>query len=283
MHSIGFIACNIGKKPTFQRSASESIIDITFASHKLMAQIKIWEVLEDGTESDHNYIYFVIDEPRQNTQQKPQGWVVRKLEANELEAAIDLITTTSAPGTDADTYAHRISENLRDMCNKVMPKKTTSSKRKSVHWWNPEIGALRKTINHLRRVYQRKVRRTGPDDCQTEKEEAKTTKRNLYKAIKYAKEQSWKKLCEEVEIDPWGLSYRLVMGKLVKNSPITDINKTGRIEDIIKTLFLTHPPRPSVRWESEGVVPQITNEELQNAAMQIKNKKAPRLYTSRDP
>jgi len=105
-----------------------------------------------------------------------------------------------------------------------MSKKTTNTKRKSVHWWKPEIGALRKTSNHLRRVYQRKIRRNGPDDCQTEKKEAKITKRTLYKAIKYAKEQSWKKLCEEVEIDPWDPPYILVMGKLVKNSPITGID-----------------------------------------------------------
>lgn len=35
IHAIGFIACNTGRKPTFQRGASESIIDITFASPKL--------------------------------------------------------------------------------------------------------------------------------------------------------------------------------------------------------------------------------------------------------
>jgi len=50
---------------------------------------------------------------------------------------------------------------------------------------------------------------------------------------------------------------------------ITGIYKTGRVEHIIKTLFPTHPPRPPTVWETRGVA------ELQNAAMQMKNKKSP--------
>lgn len=159
----------------------------------------------------------VAIEPSIVSQQKPQGWVLRKLDTSKLEKTMEKIITKDTHGIDADTCASKLTDDLTDICNKVMPKRGTSNKRKSVHWWNPEIGELRKTSNHRRWVYQRKLRRTGPDKCQVEKEEAKTAKRNLYKAIKYAKAQSWKKLCEEVEVVPRGLPYRLVMCKLVKN------------------------------------------------------------------
>lgn len=275
IHAIGYVACNVGKKPTFQRGASESIIDITFATPNLATRLQQWEVLDEGTESDHNYIYYVLDEPSIVPQQKPQGWVVSKMDTSELEKAMEKITTTNTVGVDVDTCASKLTEDLTDICNKVIPKKGSSNKRKSVHWWNPEIGKLRKTSNHLRRVYQRKLRRTGPDECQIEKEESKTAKRNLNKAIKHAKEQSWKELCEQIEVDPWGLPYRIVMGKLIKNCPITGINKAGRVEQIIKTLFPTHPPRPPATRNMEEVAPQVTDEELHSATMRMKNKKAP--------
>jgi len=37
---------------------------------------------------------------------------------------------------------------------------------------------------------------------------------NLVYAIRGAKEDAWKKLCDLVEQDPWGLPYKLIMGKL---------------------------------------------------------------------
>lgn len=188
---------------------------------------------------------------------------------------MEKIIITNPPGIDANICASKLTEDLTDLCNKVMPKKGTRKKRESVNWWNPEIDELRKLSNHLRIVYQKKLRRTVPDECQIEKEEAKTAKRNFYKTIKNAKEQSWKELCEEVEVDTWGLRYRLVMGKLIKSRPITGINKAGRVEQIIKTLFTTHPPRPPATWVMRKVALQVTDEELQSAMMRMKNKKAP--------
>lgn len=274
-HAIGLIACNVGHKPTFQRELSESIIDITFVSSQISTKIQDWKVLDELTASDHNYIYFALEEPNIVMPTKPQGWQITKLDVKRLEAAIDDMTLTTATDTDVETRVQELAESLRALCDKTMPKRRVHGKRKSVHWWNPEIGKLRKVSNQLRRKYQRKLRRAGPDNCQTEKNEAKIAKRNLYKAIKQAKEQSWRKLCEEVENDPWGLPYKLVTGKLVKNSPIPGINKPGRVEEIIKTLFPVHPPRVQTTRETGGVAPQVTKEEVQTAARQMKSKKAP--------
>lgn len=67
------------------------------------------------------------------------------------------------------------------------PKRSSPTiKRKSVHWWSPDIDALRTQSNHLRRVYQRK-KRCGIK-CQDELEATKTAKLRLVTAIRCAKQ-----------------------------------------------------------------------------------------------
>lgn len=110
-----------------------------------------------------------------------------------------------------------------------------------MYWWNPKIGAIRKTANHLRRVHERIRKRAGPDAAVSAEEEAKKARLKLVKAIKIAKDIMWKKLCDEVEHDPWGRPFKLVMYKLGKSPPIPGLNIPGRIEAIVGDLFPQHP------------------------------------------
>lgn len=133
IHAIGFIVCNIGHKPTFQRGPSESIIDITFALPMVSNKIQNREVLNEGTKSDHNYIRYVLDESIIVTQPKLQGWVISKLDVNKLEAVIDVMPSIKVTGINVEESAHEFNENLRDICEKAMPKKNKHRKRKSVY------------------------------------------------------------------------------------------------------------------------------------------------------
>jgi hypothetical protein len=82
--------------------------------------------------------------------------------------------------------------------------------------WNPEINTLCRTANHLRRVFQRKKKRQGPVANAAEETQGKEAKRQLVLAIKKAKESSWKDLCHQVQKDPLGLPYKLIMVKLTR-------------------------------------------------------------------
>lgn len=93
-----------------------------------------------------------------------------------------------------------------------------------MYWWTQKINMLRKTANHLRRVHQRNLRRSGPDACQAEKEKAKLAKSNLVNTIRRSKEQMWKKLCDQVQHDSWGMPFKLVMDKLAKPQTIPGLN-----------------------------------------------------------
>lgn len=103
---------------------------------------------------------------------------------------------------------------------------------------------LRRTANHLHHVFQHKRRRFGSIACAEEESAAKSTKLVLVKAIKSTREQAWKQLCDDVEREPWGKPYKIVIGKLSVRSPIPVLNLPERLLAIIKELFLSHPARP---------------------------------------
>lgn len=131
----------------------------------------------------------------------------------------------------------------------------------------------------MRRVHQRKLKRSGPDACQEEREEAKLAKSNLVKSIKRSKEEKWKKLCDQVQQDPWGMPFKLIMGKLVKHLPIPGLSTPGRLDAIIQGLFPQHPARVHDVWSpfcNQHVRDAyFTTEELLTAARCLKKNAAP--------
>ncbi|VVC30813.1 Hypothetical protein CINCED_3A019125 [Cinara cedri] len=62
-----------------------------------------------------------------------------------------------------------------------------------------------------------------------EKDGAKSAKLAIKKAI----DLIWRKLYDEVEHDPWGMPYKLMMGKLVKTPPIPGLNTPGTMAEIV--------------------------------------------------
>lgn len=82
-------------------------------------------------------------------------------------------------------------------------------------------------------------------------------------AIKTATEAAWKSLCDQVQKDPWGLPYKLVMCKLAKQPPIPEINTPGRLLHIIGGLFPQHPTR------NDDVYPEVMYTEEEISAIDI--------------
>lgn len=103
-----------------------------------------------------------------------------------------------------------------------------ATKRKYVSWWKSKIKQLRETNNHIRCVYTWKRKRLGKNACVPEKEALRQEKLELTMAIKKSKEEPWRELCRKVESDPWDKSYKLVMGKHCKKSPIPGNDTPGK-------------------------------------------------------
>ncbi|KAE9545560.1 hypothetical protein AGLY_001103, partial [Aphis glycines] len=277
IHALGLLICNKGKAPTFQRGFSTSIIDLTIASPGTADRMQNWSVLDENTLSDYNYIEFVI----KNRAVEDYPPTIHRTNIRELEKAIEEghFEVPDTYNMDANQYSEAMVQAIKDKSTTTIDPR--AKHRRSVHWWTHEIADLRKEANHARRVYQRKLKKTGRGECVTEEERAKLTKLNLVKAIKRSKEQAWKRLCDLVDREPWGKAYKIVMGKLQKKRPIPELTTPGRLEKIISGLFPTHRDREKTNWPSEcqrqATSEAIRPEELATAVSSLKRNKAPGL------
>ncbi|KAL4100925.1 hypothetical protein QTP88_020950 [Uroleucon formosanum] len=115
---------------------------------------------------------------------------------------------------------------------------------------------------------------TGSRDAD-EESDAKSAKRDLVRAIKKAKEAAWKNLCDQVQNDPWGLPYKLIIGKLTRPPPIPELNSPGRLQRIVDSLFPQHPIRSDSEvlpvTDNDGDIPLIDKAELISTARSLKN------------
>ncbi|KAL5234393.1 hypothetical protein ACI65C_001803 [Semiaphis heraclei] len=92
---LGLWTNNVGSHPTFQRGASSSVIDVTFSSPGPY-EVVDWEVLDDFSGSDHNYIAFnLIPYSRALNDNVPMGrgehlgWASRNLDHAALSRKLD--------------------------------------------------------------------------------------------------------------------------------------------------------------------------------------------------
>lgn len=289
--SLGLVAVNVGNKPTFRRLGTHSVIDVTFASALLAPKIQGWKVLDDFTDSDHNYIEFkVAPSPGRlaNTASRlgrinpgeRLGWACRKLDSTAL---IRYLRSTPTQGTAGDITADQAAEaldaHLAHAADASMPRRSyRPCTRKPAHWWSAEIALLRSRCLAARRAYQRsRGRRVAPEGMEDLRCVFQGERKALKLAIKKAQENSWKELCKAVDNDPWGLPYKLVTNKLRKSNPGALMG--GSEVAIVDGLFPDHPPTDwtTVPLPSTGgeIGPRFTATELAVAARHLPSGKAP--------
>lgn len=261
--SLGSVMCNQGNRPTWQRGNSQSHIDITMVSASVIERIANWHVLEEESFSDDFYIQYRIEETKaQIPVKKYTRRNLKRIDPNRLERAIDEHITEMHIDATASDCAETFDRALSGILDKVTPERPVATKRKSVHWWTPQIQQLRKVCNHLRRVYQRKRKRIDADASVAEKEAMKEAKLKLTKLIKRSKGDAWRELCRLVETNPWGRPFKIVMGKLCKNTPIPGINIQGRMESIVEGLFPTPPRKDETNWPAGEITVLVTEDEM---------------------
>lgn len=110
IHSQGLAVCNQRGKPTWQRNDSEFHIDVTMVSANLATRIIGWEVLNEESHSDHNYIEFTIQDiqrhvkkskhiKRRNTRNIDQKHLTRAIMACTSNTNTDRTTTNKLRST----------------------------------------------------------------------------------------------------------------------------------------------------------------------------------------
>lgn len=160
-------------------------------------------------------------------------------------------------------------ERVTRACDASISRKRGINSRPSVHWWNDHISVLRSECFKKRRISQRGYRRPNSAELVAE---YKTARRNLNRAIKDSKKRGWKELVAEVEKDPWGRPYKVVMTHL-KSQQMPPPTCPQLLQKIVTALF---PRQPVFTYKSEQLspedIPTITQDELMKACNRIGNK-----------
>ncbi|KAB0790522.1 hypothetical protein PPYR_15080, partial [Photinus pyralis] len=257
----GLTVLNDGRHATCVRHNGQSFVDLTFVSDRLTGTTG-WRVEADEvTLSDHRLIVTdivgrggkasnptttTVDLTRYRTEVK------RRLAGRGLLAPEECVAATKAAARRA----------ARRLANPS-----------SAYWWSEELGVLRTRAQAARRAYLRdRARGTDTTDSRTRCDEAT---RQYRREIGRAKAGKWRGLCDDLERDPYGQAFRIVMGNLKTPYPRMDLSLESRIR-LFKELFVWEGrDDDDILTSRDEPVEQLTEDELRRAAGGIKPGKAP--------
>jgi len=250
-----------------RRYIQVTYIDITFVSGKSSDTVRDWQVLDQYTASLHRYIAFTVTSTtRTERRQAEVRWSWRKYEKSKL---VDYIKSTSFEiRTDALHTTVELDEYLKGACDSCMPRGSYRGGKKPTHWWTKEIAELRDECNKARRKYKRS-RNQGNMTQDQGHQTFKAARKALKIAIRRSKEASWRRLCDQVENDPWGLPYKLVTKKLVSRRPIPGLSAPGKVDSIVDKLFPKDDISEWPSWAEHHVFPEVTTDEVRELSRRI--------------
>ncbi|VEN56323.1 unnamed protein product, partial [Callosobruchus maculatus] len=266
---MGLIVLNKGNKPTFERGASSSIIDLTLATEAIARKCNQWEVLDEESLSLHNYITCNVDftvVPLSIRHGKTSTWILKLLDKGKFNTALQTLVQSKSI-TNADDLV----DTLTAACNQSMPRRTTTSRRSPVYWWTQEIGELRRDCLKARRAYTKK---NLPEHVREIRGlNYRLIRQKLRATIKSSKSRCWKKLIEEVDDDIWGKGYRIVF-KRINIGPSLPTMSADRRRLVAEALFPSQP-RVVYNTQPEATYHPFTSNELFVASEKLKAKKSP--------
>lgn len=272
---------NTGSSPTCVRPQGTSIVDLTWAEAILSSKIREWRVLDEYTASDHMYIYFVMDSTYRhvNTDHKVKynRWAYKKMDVELYKETLEWLCADET-ALSTDNAATWMTNTITEACNISTPKVKPFHK-KNMYWWNVEIANRRKECSRARKKWQRAKKRRGVEDIVILEEEYRLKKAELNTMIRKAKAQAWEELIADLDRDPWGLSYRLVLNKLRRSqAALTEMLDPEVVHSTIGKLFphdVRHADGEEAfidSWDENDCVSEV---EVYNILKKAKANKAP--------
>lgn len=110
--------------------------------------------------------------------------------------------------------------------------------KKPCYWGTIVIYVFKKECMHTRRVLHKARHRN--EDCTQKLDEYREIRKRLKVEIKKCVENCWRDLCKRVEVDLWGIPYKLVTKKQVCCRLIMGLTIPGWLEQIVDMLFPRH-------------------------------------------
>ena len=213
MVSLDLIVINQPGMATFKKRVSSSILDLTFLRPTLRKHLREWTVLEEESLSDHRYVCFVFKSRRREAPRaKPTGWAIKKFDRDAFAESISGTSELDKTRT-TDELTRNYTTEISRACDVSIPRRRQHKNERPAFWWSTEISELRNGSKNQRKKAQR-ARKSRRPEQETEKDKYKDARKLVRNAIKQSKRQCWKALCTDVDRDPWGTPYRLVIRKL---------------------------------------------------------------------
>ncbi|XP_035723442.1 uncharacterized protein LOC118442207 [Vespa mandarinia] len=147
----------------------ETIPDVSLVNEHLMARVADWQVIEDYTGSDYQYILFDVHDRRPAVtcvKCDPPRWNIARMEREMLSSVIEeglrsqqSTSASLSPPAQTRLISAATMQLIQMACAIAVPKNGTKRQRRPVYWWTNEIADLRKKCLKLRRLAQRAKRR----------------------------------------------------------------------------------------------------------------------------
>lgn len=274
---LDLVLLNQGNVDTFSKEGRGSKVDITFASRAL-SRIMHWRVADMYTHSDHRALIYEtrtqagshLTKATRKAQEK--GWKVKEL---DLEMLDFMVNNIEVPKTDAVDGAKNLVKSLTKVCDAAMPRKGKGNGRPPIFWWNETIAGLRKDCLKLRRKCTRRRSHTFYEQYHNEFREKR---KELRKAIAHSKSKSFKLLRDEVQNNPWGSAYRIVLTKIKGIHAVAPVCPEIMAR-IVSGLFPQHEDfrLPRELQVDNKSIPAVTLDEVLQAASRIPTNSSPGL------
>lgn len=247
---------NRGDVPTCVRPQGSSVVDLVWTSVGLRDRVRNWSVLSElESLSDHRYLEYEVH-PRSEmrssrllSRSRLPRWAFQKLCEDKFEGAMQAVCWSQFDlSVPLEEMARAVERVMTDACDFSAPRVRVLP-RKSTYWWNEEIAKLRKTCNRCRRRLLRANRGSNESDIREMKCLYKDARKTFRKAIWNSKKLSWKELLDDLDRDPWGRPYKLVVKKMRASAiSATELMSPEDLEALLDDLF------PSVDHSCVGPV-----------------------------
>ena len=162
------------EKFTFQNSRGSSNIDLKITNNNLIAGVQVWEISEEDSSSDHNFLkykigkansyknkhnyqcirYIVKEDKYYEYDRKLEKEITKifkiKINLRRVEEMDMNLSTTAAKENDLERIADSFTEAIQTAAFKVINTQNKTKQKKSVHWWTDSLTIMQKRINSLR-------------------------------------------------------------------------------------------------------------------------------------
>ena len=183
---------NEGNMPTWERNELMDVIDLTFATRILSTKILFWRVLDETSDSDHNFISMEIKTQPIKTKKlrnrKKTNWMnFRSQLKNFLSKPVGIILNEEDLEREAKYLTTSIVESYHNNCKPYVRKNNFKMK-----WQNISLSKLKKDVRRLHNRAKRINNTQARNDWRSKRDE-------YFKKCKKAQFECWKKDMEELE------------------------------------------------------------------------------------